>query len=223
MGIILFCSSFKFFKVEEMCFFISADNLSQASQWWSTRVGYRELHVWVCSLSCPLTLFCACATLVRHAGGEPWIKLGFVYNLGMFCRSFAAVSVLVYRENSVTCITGTVNALQRLRVCCTNCWQFALQLCVRLNLSVPFYCQHDPNTEVSAGVATADVSPASWSQMWPWALPQSCAVRSCAGLGSIPACCTWASPSSSSCVYLLGLLQGTHSAKPISNLKSLLQ
>lgn len=74
-----------------------------------------------------------------------------------------------------------------LRVCCTNCWQFAPELCVRLNLSVPFYCQHDPNTGASAGVATADVSPASWSQMWPWALSQLCAVRSCAGLGSIPA------------------------------------
>lgn len=62
---------------------------------------------------CLFTFLPSDFVLVRHAGGEPWIKLGFVYNLGMFCRSFAALSVFVYRENSVTCITGTVNALQR--------------------------------------------------------------------------------------------------------------
>lgn len=174
-----------------MCLFIPADNLSQASQWCSTRTGYRELHVCVCSLTCPPSLFCGCATLVWQTRGEFWVKLGFVYNLGVFCRSFA-VFLSVYRENSVTCITGPVNALQRdLGVCYTV--DSLLHSSVSYWISVhsfllPTWPKHRSQCWCGHSRCQSCILVTDWLQ--------SRAVRSCAGLCSVPAllCLQWPLP-----------------------------
>lgn len=68
--------------------------------------GYTELRTdawaWACSPTCPLGLFCVYAAPVRHARGESWIKLGFVYILGVRHRSRSVFQMFVYLENSVT-------------------------------------------------------------------------------------------------------------------------
>lgn len=80
--------------------------------------GYVELQAraWACICSPARSpgLLCGCAAPVRHARGESWIKLGFVYILGLFHRSRSVFEMFVYLENSVTCIRAcAINALQR--------------------------------------------------------------------------------------------------------------
>lgn len=98
---------------------------------------------------------------------------------------------------------------RELRVCCTNCWQFAPQLCVRLNFRLFLFIASTTQTQ-KPGL----VWPQQMSALHP--APRCGAELCCSRVQDCAPSCPAvpAAAPSSSCVYLLGLLQGLSQQNP---------